>query len=180
MISALLKNVKRRNDADAEFKAELITLRKDMAKLTRQREDVEAAPVPKAEALTAVSHWLDELEERHMPSPGAFTTGHVGDRPSLKTADGSPLAGLFAAACRELILKTLDDHLDDYYENRPSLSSEQKRQQLAKLDADILRLARLEESAIREAEAAGLPIRRREDAEPAIVLLTDEALRHGL
>ena len=97
----------------------------------------------------------------------AATTGGEQAMGSAVVADA---VGLVAWLAKDEILARLTAHIDEFHDPDVALSAEDRASDLHQIDRDILRLNRIEEAHIAEAESLGMTIQRREDALPAAVL----------
>ncbi|TGQ94637.1 hypothetical protein EN851_03535 [Mesorhizobium sp. M8A.F.Ca.ET.208.01.1.1] len=86
-------------------------------------------------------------------------------------------AGFFALAfAAPLMRERLAAEISAEYSAGDGPTAEAHKQMLAKLDAELLELEMAEEALLRAAEAAGIEILRRIDADPRAVLAADSAL----
>ena len=85
------------------------------------------------------------------------------------------LLALIVGANRDGARAALTATLRKSYDRVGALSSEDRNRRLEEIDAELDRLERDEERIIRASEADGAGILRREDADPAVVLLADLA-----
>lgn len=86
------------------------------------------------------------------------------------------LLGLMVATNRDAFRKAFVDDLDDYYEDKEWIEPEDRIKRTAELEAEVLYLELTEEAAIRDAEANGINILRRADADPRVVLAANSEL----
>ena len=160
-----------------DLAGEIAALREQITLRLDDRARVETLPRPFEDATQQVDAWLDSLEEAANLSISGFTTGAANTWPIISRDNGHfKLAGLLAAGCRDGIRQAMLDRLSDWYEDRDAATAEERNRRLVEIDADIDRLCRREEALIREAEAQGQKILRREDAPPAVVLAYDADL----
>ena len=120
------------------------------------RERLEGA-VNAAEGLSGVEDFVHKITTG---APIDFLGGHNNQQ---------WLAYLLAHVARPLLI----ERLEQFYEGSNGLTSEEREERLASLDAEILDLERQDESCVRAAEAAGGRITRRPEARPEILLLPD-------
>lgn len=85
--------------------------------------------------------------------------------------------GLLAAACREQLREVIVQEISTHFEAGDEMALPEREAQISKIADELDELERAEEALIREADAAGLPILRRADADPDVLLLADSALR---
>lgn len=160
-----------------DLAGEVAALREQIVLRLDERARVEVLPRPLEDAVQQVDAWLDGLEEAANLDVGGFTTGAANSWPLIHKDNAHfKLAGLLVAGCREGIRQSMVDRLSDFYEDRDAATLEERNRRLAEIDADIDRLCRREEALVREAEAQGMKIVRREDAPPAAVLAFDADL----
>ncbi len=172
------KNPLARAQSVMDIGSEVAALREQIVLLIDERERVEGLPRPFDEAMQQVDAWLDSLEEAANLSVSGFTTGSSQNWPLIHKENAHfKLAGLLVAGCREAIRQSMVDRLSDWYETKDTATLDERNRRLADIEADIDRLCRREEGLIREGEAQGLKLFRREDAPPAVVLAFDEDLK---
>ena len=175
-MNAFTKLFSKQRAATADVYAGIADLRARIAVLEDELGRVEDLPVPLNEAVAAVDRWLEDLEARHSVSVGSFTTGRPGAGPALVMDERSILPSLFLAATRDALRAALVDQLSDHYEGKDAASALEKAKRISAIQDELDALCRVEERLIREAEAAGLPILRRETAPVEIVLAPDDEL----
>jgi hypothetical protein len=131
-----------------------------------------AAPASREEMLAAVDAGLDRYAES---ARGAF------DISGLFEADRAPrfsprdlhvndLVGLLVLTDRDLIRGLIVDRIDGALANRSGVDRAQRGEMIAQAEAALLDLELEEERTVRIAEAAGLAVQRRPDADPRAVL----------
>ena len=87
------------------------------------------------------------------------------------------LIALLIGANRNAFRDQLAAMLEPAYSNEAKpISAEEREAALHRIDEDLLDLELAEEAAIRSAEAVGLHVQRRADADPRAVLAGDDAL----
>lgn len=187
MLKDLAKVFDRQKRATADALGTVDELRDRLAALREERDQVLAAPVPEAEALRDLDRWLDHVEaSAGLPVRGFMHGGEwpnlaVVLRPGQKTVDASPaidqLFALMVATNRPAIRALMAAAIADEYEGQAPLDADARASRLREIDGDLDRLEKVEEVLIRQAEALGLPILRRGDARPEVVLAADEALK---
>jgi len=187
-IANIRQLLSRQQAASRDAFAAIDEVRSRRLALVAERDRVANAPVPLEDAERALDAWLDEIAGGVNFSVRSLAYPTWGSRPSLgfirrpdaPMLDAQPaveqvFAMLIAsnrAAVRDLFARALADDL----EGIETVTNADRARRLGALDAEIMAIERAEEALIREAEAAGLPVLRREDARPEIVLLTDAAL----
>lgn len=187
-ISSIKGLLSRQQAASRDAFAAIAEVRERRLALLAEREHVAAAPMPPDDATPAVEAWLDEvaagfdvsfrsmLHPDWRSSPGlSFPRNHGGSG-----VDAAPavrqLLGLLVMTNRDAVRDIIERSLADAVEGREAISNADRARRLGALDAEITAIERAEEALVREAEAAGLPVLRREDARPEIVLSSDVAL----
>jgi len=187
-----LTNIKtllaRQQSASRDAFAAIAEIRERRLALVAEREHVAAAPMPPADAAPAIEAWLDEtaaafdvsfrsmLHPDWKASPGlSFPRQHGG-----VGLDAAPavrqLLGLVVLTNRDAVRDMVARSLEDAAEGKETISNADRARRLAAIDAEVTAVERVEETLIREAETAGLPVLRREDARPEVVLLSHAAL----
>jgi len=190
MIKALnIRSLMARQEAAVrDVHSSLADVRERRLALLADRERVENAPVPLEDAERALDAWLDQVAGESAFSVRSLAYPTWGSSPSLafirrpdtQMLDAKPaveqiLALLVAsnrAGVRDLFARALADEL----EGKDAIDNGDRARRLAAIDAEIAAVEKVEETLIREAELAGLPVLRREDARPDVVLLSDAAL----
>lgn len=172
-LSGILKATR---NAAAEVGGGIDALRAQISDLKGRREQLQSAPVPKAEALRRMDDYLAGLSARAEIFLNASAFMERGERyraPALLSSNiGEVAIGFLVPAIRD----RLTVQIGEKYASGDGPAAETHRQMLAKLDAEILELEFAEESLVRAAEAAGMEILRRHDADPRAVLAPDSAL----
>lgn len=164
----------------------LDALREQLLELKAERSQLEAAPVPRAEALEKLHTWLETERTRFhrgfnvrpfLDAKSDSTRFHL---VLPKLTDGVTEADLICSAVATLgadALETvLTERLDaELAKQPPGLPQAERVKRLAAIDAELVQLERGEEQLIRESETAGLEIDRRSDADVRVVLGLDAA-----
>lgn len=154
--------------------SELETIEAIRAKVTEAKvmlAELQSMPVPQAEAEAALDAALARLSERGAEALTITTLTrprlHPDFTPELSHSDlVALLVGLHAQAIRKII----GGKLKAFYAGRTVLAPEDRDARAAELEGELLNLELAEEAAIRRAEAAGLSVDRRADADPRAVL----------
>ena len=86
--------------------------------------------------------------------------------------------GFIAAFAPEAVRDELHGKLTATYAKMTATpySDADRKRRLVEIERDVAQLERDEESAVRAAESAGMPIERRADAAPSVVLVPDRKL----
>lgn len=176
-VTAIKKLVSLRRDVSGGLKADIESLRGEIADRRSDLSTIEAMAVPPEAAKASKEAWLDSLIERGMFPVSCFSTGRASSWPIIHQDNAARIIpALMAAAMREQLSAYLDAAIEDDYEGRLFGSDAEREQRLAETHADIRMLEIAEERLIRAAEAAGLSILRRGDANPEIVIAADGEL----
>ena len=166
--------------------AELAKLRTRIADLQQEREQLEHAPITKAEAHDRVDAYVADRAAGWRPNFAALVnTDDRADTFELipgrfrgDLRDGLALAddrgAVSVALCKFMptlvtseLLKAVDAHIE---EHGPGISTEARVHRLAAIATELDEIEVQEEQLIRTAEAQGLELSRRADASPAVVL----------
>jgi hypothetical protein len=171
-------------------------LRERRLALLDLRDDVRARPVPYDEACAALRRDLavmgaDVIDglalgglmrpdgaPRFKPERPSPRLVNMGDGPPVvMPAPGPHPLALLAAAVPDALASAIEAKLAAAYQNAAEPMTEaDKAAEMARIDGELSDLERAEEAAIRAAEAAGMSIMRRGDADPSAVLAPDAAL----
>lgn len=174
---AIKKFLRRHVEATNGLVNALDNLRDRIVVLADEQQAVEAWPVPYEEAVASLEKWIDSIDFRNFIPVATFTSGSEREWPRLSdSAAGLMAMALLTASARGKVRDTLAAELRIYYEGRASGTASDRARRLREIEGELAELERQEEKIIREAEAAGLPILRRENASPAVVLAADEDL----
>lgn len=158
--------------------------REKIAGLQAERREIEAAPVPRAEAAANVCEFIALRSAQFDTSLTLSSLITSGARPerldmivqTMAVSIDSIMQGLLCRTIPEAIETMLMQAVDAHFVEHPSgLSKSERPARLAELDAAILKHGQREETLIRQAETAGLEIVRRADADPLVVLGLDAA-----
>jgi len=158
----------------ARVRARVDALRRQIADLSRERAEIEAAPPPPEERRAALEACIAAIGARWRPTVDPLS-GHIGELAAPDLVAGisteSALEGLLARLLGPALVDLLVEEIDRAPEGRaPGLPSAARPAKLAELEARIFALECEEERLIEEAEAAGITIERRADADPCAVL----------
>lgn len=150
----------------------LKSVRQEVARLKREAKAVERLPVPLDVVHARIDMWVEletETARSIFPKTQAFAAPDY--RHPLCGADMALMA-LLAGQMRQM----MKDQATEDYQRLSPLSDEEREMKFAAMDRQLLDLELAEESIIRQAEAAELPICRRSDADPRAVLAHDKVL----
>jgi hypothetical protein len=143
-------------------------LRETIARLRAEQREVEAAPLPLAEAEARLDAALATVARSREPHVALLYSG-AASLPSAQDLGlgANDIASLLAPLVREQLLARLREA---HRTAGKPIAAKERGPRLAKLRASIHQAEEEEEAAVLAAEAAGLAIARRADADPAIVL----------
>ena len=162
--------------ATAAISDGLAELRMRRLRLLDERDELASRPVPKDEALAALDRDIDELIAIAMRETNVRSLTRA-EAPSWTIPQNGVLMGLLIGASRATFRDQLAAMLEPAYSNEAKpIPAEEREAALRRIDEDLLDLELAEEAAIRSAEAVGLHVQRRADADPRAVLASDDAL----
>lgn len=179
---AVKKLFQRQRDAVADIAGAIEEVRLAIIVAQDQREQLRRLPVDRQRAEAAIDEGLAmmarKLDVRNImaglvrPTSGSprLDLGHVPEAlfaPWLATIAPDALRSFFLG------------QVDDVYADRDDPPEDQRPAMIARLDTQVLGLELTEEALVRQAEASGIPILRRGDADPRTVLAHNDALPGG-
>ena len=167
--------LKRATAASREFRDGIESLRARIAALKSEREQVENLPPTQDIALQRVDDWIENLAftaRDRTPDPRRFVAGLNYYQPYGLDRD----AVLFAYLTPALADAAKARVLDLYANGMAGVSEDERRNQLDRIDRELLDSELAEESLLRGAEQAGFAIQRRADQDPRAALASEEAL----
>lgn len=151
-------------------------LRLRRLRLLDERDEIASRPAPKDEAVAALDRDIDELVAIAMRETNVRSLIRA-EAPAWTIPPNGVLMGLLIGANRDAFRKQLAEMIAPAYENGAQpIAADEREATLRRIDDDLIDLEKAEEAAIRGAEAAGLSVLRRVDADPRAVLASDEAL----
>lgn len=150
-------------------------LRMRRLRLLDERDELASRPVPQADALAALDRDLDELVKIAKRETNVRSLTRA-DNPSWTIPQNGILIGLLIGANREAFRAQLTDMIAPAYADAKPIEAAEREASLRRLDEELLDIELAEEAAIRAAEAAGMSVLRRADADPRAVLAGDDAL----
>lgn len=136
---------------------------------------IESLPEPIEDVFAAIDRDLDTMAAKALDAiylPALLRASP----PRLENPGTDAMLGLLVAANRDQFTAILRDHVAAQYEGIKVIEPAARADALATLAADLADLERAEEALIRTAEAAGFAPLRREDADPDVLLLSDQEL----
>jgi hypothetical protein len=152
--------------------------RRRIRELDADLKAAESAPWPSRITKQKAREQLAELGKRGRPDVFALVErGQPIVWPMLPTIPGREgeradvdAAALIAWALGPVLTAAIDREIDELSDDQKALTAEQRRERKDQILADKLVTEREEESLIERAEAEGLPVTRRTDADPRAVL----------
>ena len=158
-------------------------IRSRRAELVEERKRVDGARRPLAEAEAALGRLLDDIVADLDVDLSALADHRARGLPEILRPNSDIgnkindrlLLALIVASNRSGAREALSKVLRTGYEHTDTMTSSDREAKLAEIDAELLRLEIDEERIVRESEEAGMPILRRDDADPAVVLLAEVA-----
>lgn len=164
-------------------RTEVEGIRSSIQLLADDRTRTEALPRPLEEAMAQFEAYLDEHENRadlwEFASKFRWGSAHAWPT-AVERAPGETLLAIMAMCFRDTMVEKFRELMTGIYEGQQTATREEQIALLANIDAEIQKLCHREERAIRQAAALGITIPRREDAPPAVVLLSDADLEAAL
>lgn len=159
----------------AAFSQGLEDMRSQIEDLKAERHAVERMPVDEATAYRRAEMWVSSAVTNAMksaPSPSRFATDP--DRWHFPSFD--VLAETMIAYQGDALASAMKQEISEIYQSEKGLTDAERAAQLADLDHRLLSAELSEEALIREAEASGIVVSRRADADPRAVLAHRDAL----
>lgn len=174
-IGSLKKLITGAAAASRELTGGIDQLRARRISLLDERDRIASLPQPKDTVFAALDRDLDDLCSAGLETLD-LTSLLRSDQPVFRIPQNGTLIALLIGLNREAFRSQIAELIEAQYKGLDVPSAEDRAAQLADLDAEIGDLERAEEGLIREAERAGLPVLRRDDADPDALLLADEEL----
>jgi hypothetical protein len=150
-------------------------LRMRRLRLLDERDATAARPVPQADALAALDRDIDELVATAKREINVRSLTRA-ENPAWTIPQNGMLIALLIGANREAFRSQLAEMIAPAYADAKPIEAAEREATLRRIDDELLDLEMAEEAAIRGAEASGLSILRRADADPRAVLLADKDL----
>lgn len=141
-----------------------------------ERDRIEAMPHPKDVILAALDRDLDALTDRAQNDVYTPSLLRGSPGPNLRLPSTDAVLGLLIAANRDAFRAQIVEQVEAAYGDQKVMTADEREAALRKIGDDLVDLERAEEALIRAAEREGLPILRREDADPDVLLLADAEL----
>ena len=150
-------------------------LRKRRLRLLDERDDIASRPVPQDEAVAALDRDIDELVEIAKRETNVRSLTRA-ESPSWTIPQNGLLIGLLIGANRDAFRSQLAEMIAPAYADAKPIEAVEREAALRRIDEELVDIELAEESAIRAAEATGLSVLRRADADPQAVLASDAEL----
>ena len=166
--------------------AELASIRAKLASAIDQLAALPSSLLPVEDAIARAEQWVDEQAAQFNAGGMVATFCTPAARPDQFDVSSLARGGVHAVAeigpyfcwaIGDVIKDKLNSAIKAHPPINPGPPAKDRPAIKARLEAEIERLERLEEIAVRDAEAAAEPVARRGDARPEIVLLPDSILR---
>ncbi|MVT69845.1 hypothetical protein GPL21_32690 [Bradyrhizobium pachyrhizi] len=182
-----------KKSAATDLKKAITDIRQEIAELFADLRELSAKPRPSAEVKTKVRNLIeatatpprvlgaiDHGENILWPTAGVRGNQYVQKElvgsdlaipPEAYSIGGTPDAlGILCFAFKDTLIKAIDAEVDRYSDDANAITDTQRTQGEADIRAKIILAEREEEQLIRQAEERELPIHRRGDADPRVVL----------
>ena len=148
-------------------------LRLRRLRLLDERDELASRPVPQHEALAALDRDLDELVDTAKRETNIRSLTRA-ENPAWTIPQNGILIALLIGTNREAFRSQLAEMIAPAYADAKPIEAAEREAALRRIDEELLDIELAEESAIRAAEAAGLSVLRRADADPRAVLAADD------
>ena len=161
--------------ATREATAGVEEIREQRLTILREKDRIEGMPLPGEISLAALERDLDRIDANARRDFFGSSLTHS-KAPRLAPMRPEVMLGLLVGACREQFRAAIVQEIAPHFEAGAEMTLPEREARLAKIADELDELERAEEALIREAEANGLPILRRADANADTLLLADSAL----
>ncbi|MGY3494176.1 hypothetical protein [Bradyrhizobium sp. USDA 4502] len=179
--------------AGADLKKAIADIRQEIAELFADLRELQAKPRPSAQVKGKVRQLVEATakpprvlgaleygEDILWPTVGVRGNHHVSRElvgsdltvpPEAYSVGGvSDALGVLCFAFKDTLITAIDAEVDRYSDDANAITDEQRAQGEADIRAKIILAEREEEQLIRQAEERELPVYRRGDADPRVVL----------
>ena len=146
-------------------RTELDTIRHRIVELKVEARAIEAAPLPLEEAIADLDACLDHMAGHRQLNVSMHT--YPSDRLAWPKLDVEELFVTLRPTIRAVRLEAIQRELSS---RLPGLPRDERAARLTEIDEQVLALEISEEAMIEAAEAAGIRIARRVDADPRAIL----------
>jgi hypothetical protein len=165
----------------ADIGKDLESTRNQIAELHEQEQALLAAPVTPKQAIAVLERWVDYNASKFDTENSILAPAYHGEMPVQsdfgmeRRGGGDPTTAIFCYFLGDVIKQRLGDAITKRL-GREGITDETRQKKLEEVRQKRHGLEIHEELIIRDAEAIGMKIDRRHDADPAIVLgdLTEE------
>lgn len=154
-------------------------IRTRIAELQEVIHQTEGIDVAKAEALKRLDHCARRARAAGVaviPISSFITPEGDGRLPITAMSPAPYLHDFWVSLHADDIKARLAERIERHYAEHPGISDAERDKRLSKLEGELADLEITEERLTRTAERAGLPVLRRADASPLIVLAPNTAL----
>ncbi|MFW6028051.1 MAG: hypothetical protein ACOC9Q_00810 [bacterium] len=175
----LAKLLSTTTQATDDLSGGLQQLRTRIGELQEQIAEVENHAVSKAEALKRLGRWARGAKARGIGEMSVNEFIRPAGRARIPLTPQSPQPYVFDVLVSLLadgIHDRLAERIEAHYAGCAGITDAEREKRIQKLEGELADLEVAEERLVRTAERAGLPVLRRADASPLIVLAPDSAL----
>ena len=174
-------------NGNMDLLAALASIRAERDRLCGDRAAIQGAPVPRDEVVERMRAYVERVGDLGVTTirdrATSFIAATAVPRPDpfclLGGGDTWNIAIVLHRLCGTQLLAELEAGLDAI-DFSAAIPTNERREELARLDAEIAAVEKREEQAIRKLEDAGLDVVRRPDVDPAVVVAEDTALERGV
>lgn len=178
MLEKMTKLLSAQRAAAETVQASIASTRAEIIRVADEMDQVTKMPIPMNDALALVDAELDRLVDIGLSGVVVWPLFNPigGDRHVQIDAAERLVPGLLALVGRDTLRMAAEAKLIEGYAGRQGITEAERASRLTVLEDEALDLELVEESLIRQAEAAGMIIQRRADADPRAVLAFDRDL----
>lgn len=159
----------------AAFSQGLEDIRSQIEDLKAERDTIERMPVDEATAHRRAEMWVSSAVTNAMKSAHS-PLRFVADPSRWRLPSFDVLAETMIAYRGDALASAMKQEISEIYQSEKGLTDAERADRLADLDHSLLSAELSEEALIREAEASGIAVSRRADADPRAVLAHRDAL----
>ena len=177
--ATLAKHLDASAKATADWASGREQIRQRIADLRKQIGETETQPIALPEAMRRLDQWHAVAKAGGIGELPLFDFIAPQGRDRIQlTPMSSPafLFDCFISVVADEIKARLATRLEEFYREQPGLAEAERDKRIKALEDELAEIEVAEERLILRAEAAGLPVLRRADAVPEIVLAPDAAL----
>lgn len=165
--------------AAGDLSGGLAHLRTRIAELQGAINETEGIAVSKAAAFKRLDHAARRARAAGVatiPIASFITPEGDGRLPLTPMSPAPSLFDFWVSLHADEIKARLAERIERFYAEQPGIDDTERDKRLEKLEGELADLEVAEERLVRTAERGGLPVLRRADASPLIVLAPDAAL----